>query len=277
MREQMAAMQSNMMQAQIDAAKSQSETLMKMMEINANNKPELPQQMGPQDIVALMASVKELSGNNGADNPMELFLKGMELGRETSEGKDESVLQTAMKTFGAPLAGLAAMSQNQESPVSASVTPQRPPAQQIPARQIESPPTETPAQNAPSTDDPEMLKKIQLMNQFKPYLQLLVNGADSGGDPDVYANMILDQLPLEQVQTILKEENYKELFALIPNLDQYRVWFDQLREIITEYIKDEPGEHVSEQSEQENISDTETPDYGGDSENGPPATVGTPE
>lgn len=271
MREQMHSLSETMMRAQLESAKSQSDMLVKMMEINSNKKDD---SMGPQEIIALMSSVKELSGGNN-DNPMELFLKGMEFGRDSESGKDESILQTALKTFGAPLASLA---QAGNIPGAASMPVQSPrqlseqPVQQ-PEQQPEQSPEQSPEQ-LPENED----TMLAVIKQFAPYIQLLLNAAATDSDPEPYAVMILDAMETDKIEGFLRDKNKFDGLLnnpLLSNAKPYREWFDQLRDITLAYIDDEkepengePVNNVPEQEPEPDISketassvsrDTETP------------------
>ena len=59
-----------------ESSRDNMNMLIKMMEIN---KPQPQQQMSATDIVALMASVKEMTAQPKTENPMDLFIKGMEI------------------------------------------------------------------------------------------------------------------------------------------------------------------------------------------------------
>ena len=223
-----------------EASRDNMNMLVKMMEIN---KPQ--QQMGMTEIVAIMANIKEMTAQPAPDNPMELFIKGMEMGKETASGGDESILQTAIKSFAPPLASLAQLQ--------TGTTPANPP--QTPAPVHATPQTsnvgtgrDTPALPTATEqpkESPEMLEKIKLLNEMRPHINVLLRAASLDGDPEVYANYILDMIELEKIKSFLEnEETYEQFFTMVPQAQPFKEWFDNCRVIVLHYLKE--GEQPEE-------------------------------
>lgn len=253
-----------MQNQQMEAMRSNMEMMVRMME--ANKPVEQPrQEFGPKEMVTMMASIKELMGNDEKDNTFETFLKGMEMGKEVGEGKDESILQTAIKSLGGPLAGLANMGQQIQVPAQSQVQPQviAQPAQvtQTPEQELKTLEQQLPGQDNDTNvteqeADPEMLQQMQLFQQFQPHLQTLVNAAASGGDPEVYANVILDQIDNETAAKFLAPEYYAKLFEFVPQIKIYKDWFDECREIVLELIKLDEGQDSGLENNELNQGDS---------------------
>lgn len=256
-----------------EASRDNMNMLVKMMEIN---KPQPQQQMSAMDIVALMTSVKEMTAQPVQDNPMELFIKGMEMGKETSSGGDESILQTAIKSFGGPLANLAQLQ--------TGTTPANPP--QIAAPVHATPQTsnvgmgrDTPAlpnndgvQPEQPKETPEMLAQFALLQKWTPTINTLLRAASLNAEPEIYANYLLDQIPLEDIEAFLNDDDtYNKFFELVQQAQPFRNWFDDCRALVLQYLKEgELPEQTpanvpeSEQSKPEDIPGEVAPAIDGD-------------
>ena len=218
-----------------EASRDNMNMLVKMMEIN---KPAPQQQMGMSEIIAIMANVKEMTAQPKTENPMDLFIKGMEMGKETSSGGDESILQTAIKSFGAPLANLAAL--NQGAP-----TPASPPQIAAPV-QPEAPNNPAPeTQGEQPKESPEMLAQLELLQKWTPTINTLLKAASINAEPEVYANYLLDQIPLEDIEAFLNDDDtYNKFFEFVQQARPFKQWFDECRRLVLHYLKeaDEPLE-----------------------------------
>ena len=222
-----------------EASRDNMNMLVKMMEIN---KPQ--QQMGMAEIVAIMANIKEMTAQPAPENPMELFIKGMEMGKETASGGDESILQTAIKSFAPPLASLA---QLQTGPPTAA------PVHATPQTSNVGTGRDTPA--LPSTPEqpqetPEMLEKIKLLNEMRPHINVLLRAASINGEPEIYANYILDMIELEKIKAFLEnDETYEQFFTMVPQAQLFKDWFDECRRLVLHYLKEADEPHDGEQLE----------------------------
>jgi len=241
MRAQIEESRRQAMQMQLDSARSQNEMLLKMMELNSSSKNEA---MGPTEMVSLIGALKEVSGADN-NNPMELFLRGMEMGRESANNNDESFVQAALKSIGAPLMELANAPQRQQ-------------------QQAQHQQTQQPQLQSDKTDDPQMMQQMKIIKEWGPFINMLAKAAAQDADPEVYACMILDQAPAGQIDRVLGVDgNYEKLFKLAPQLKQHRQWFDNCRAIVLDYIKEDSAQ--APESEPESESENER-DYSNVSE-----------
>jgi hypothetical protein len=103
-----------------------------------------------------------------------------------------------------------------------------------------------------------------MLQQWQPYIQILATAAALDADKYIYAELLLDQIEPESLDTvIMNDENYEKLFIFVPNLQQFRQWFDELRKAVLDLreqdlIADqengaESGGNVSGESEQANV------------------------
>ena len=251
---------SQMFQLMMNQNNQNMAMMMKMVEA-IGNRPEPPREtFGAKEMIAMLAGVKEIMGDNKSDNPMELFIKGMEMGRETSDGKDDNIVQTALKTLGAPLAQLASQAtEMQPQPKMGAPAP-------APQAAHPGPPSLRNTSHTPSFDEQEAQAEQQLntaMNQpantgqeenmqlamlqkLQPYLQMLVNAAAQNADPEIYANMILDQIDENTVKQFMGDEYYEKLFQFFPNVAMYRGWFDECRGIVLHLLENPDGDTIKD-------------------------------
>ena len=84
--------------------------------------------------------------------------------------------------------------------------------------------------------------------QFRSQLELLVNAAQRGADPDLYADLIEDQIPREMIDQFLMVPNPLEVLANYhPGVSQYADWFKRLLNSLT---NGETGAHIPEDAPQ---------------------------
>lgn len=193
-----------------------------------------------QSLAALQQlSPKEKSGTDPQEM-LQLFFEGMKQGREMAEekgGADESVLQTAIKTFGPQLAEITKhlnISVNAPPPqamVPRGTAPQSlPPARAIAEQPAGAPPT-------PETVNDSM----QQWQQLQPFAAMLMRAAQLDADVEVYANLLLDQVPEEIISEWLEsDEKYALLLGYLPaETTHLASWFDSLRQAVLELIASE--------------------------------------
>jgi hypothetical protein len=100
----------------------------------------------------------------------------------------------------------------------------------------------------------------ELLNQFAPYMQMLCVAAAQDADPEVYANMILDQIAPEMVEEwIANPEKFDIICSYLPPgiRSQKQEWFDYLREAVLALREDDQNGagDVPPESEQKTVSD----------------------
>ena len=182
------------------------------------------------------------------------------MGKETASGGDESILQTAIKSLGAPLAGLAQLGQSgPQTPAPVHNTPQTSnvgtgrdtAALPVAAKQPDQPEQQ---------ENPEMLAQIGLLQKWTPEINTLLKAASQNGDPEVYANYLLDQVPLDDIEAFLNDDDtYNKFFEFVKQAQPFRNWFDDCRALVLHYLKE--GEQP-EEAPLENVPESEQPHDG---------------
>lgn len=161
---------------------------------------------------------------------IDMLLKGIELARELKAdagGSDEPSLMTIMRE----LIRSPVLAQAVAAATPAAVPVRRPPTQ--PALV----PPQSFARETPAPAPPEPV------NMLTPYLDMLVRKAASGGDPALYADLVLDNVEEEAIHALLNRSP-SALDALIADyapVAQHREWFQSLIDIIVNALA-EPDE-----------------------------------
>ena len=220
-----------MMENQRHASESQNNILLKMMEIQAANKPDNSQ----TDILSVLTLAEKMF--NKPDNPMDNFLKGVDFGRDSSS---EDPLAAAVKHLGAPLVEMTKQI-NPELKTDAA-KPTKPP---LPAPANPTPPTEQ------KGDQPTMVIRM-IMAKYKPQIETLLMVAAQQLPVDTYCDMILDIVeanriePTRMLALLENDAYYQKVFELEPRATPHKAWFDQLRAALLECLAPDPSDDVPE-------------------------------
>ena len=228
-----------------------------MAENNRQMLSGLAQLVSPQqshsrtDMLNEMLTMKELFSQGHAPqsaDPVSMLLKGLELaqtlvpkvGGETS-GMD--VLLESIKSFAPAITTVISQGNAQQA--------RRPLQAPLKAASAQ------PALNAPENIIPTTEGDTDMM--FKYYVGLLVNFAAQGKDPQLYADMIADNLPEDKLLEIAKNPNIIEDLAKIhPGVLEHRAWFDAVVseiKIILDLTKPGTSANVTEsESESESLN-----------------------
>jgi hypothetical protein len=158
-------------------------------------------------------------------DPVEMLIQGItlakELGPKEGETNSNDLLLEGLKAFaptivGATQAGMAQL--HQGVPGGPPRAPGAPPG---PPQQLQGPPPE----------QKEMFEK-QMM---KVQLGFLVKNAMEGRNPELYAELVLDQVGQDKVlQFIGAPDAMDKLIELVPEIESVRPWFERLRVCILE-------------------------------------------
>lgn len=146
------------------------------------------------------------------DKMIEVLIKGMELGRDSSNGGNETNILDVVKETVKALPALATFTQVPEKP-----RPVQPPLNKNP-KQISNEPK------------PEVNKMQKIIAHN---LNMLVEKAEKDSDPILYAEFILDNVPEEMIkQYILRDDLIEEMSKINPKVLDHRKWFTELRDHI---------------------------------------------
>lgn len=218
--------------------------LLKMMDSNTQqmtalfgslNRGSDNKQPSAMELVALVKALQP-EKRNEEEGAVSLLLKGLELGREMGGGGSTDWMDLAKSGLGLvkPLveaqARNSALSAPVAAPAAAALTGPNPAAMPAPA------PAASPA--PPTGVDP----MLQQLNWLRAQLNTLVfqaakHNAGKGGDPELYADIVLDNLPVyidpEQLYARLAADDaLDQLVSVDGRVDQYRPWFAAFRQAI---------------------------------------------
>lgn len=172
------------------------------------------------------------------DRAIDMLMKGFELARELkgNEGGAEPTLMGLMSDLlkspmvGQMVAAAQAQPQAQQriAPPRPPQQPPKPPAQPL-APPLNTPPVQVPAQSFASETQPEPVNPM-----LTQYLALLCAKAADGADPALYADLVLDNLDPDLLDTLLARlpTPVDGLIADHAAVAEHREWFEQLVAII---------------------------------------------
>jgi len=245
MRESQQASIDQMREMMAHQAESQQNILIELIRSQGNAPQNTPPQMTPLDMVTMITQLKALDPPPQQEDTMSTFLKGLEFGKDINEGGNDSVLQTALKTFGQPLVD---MSKGLQIPTQVQPQAQPQTTQAQPVHDAKLPPlpdTGAQADQTPTKSDDEM--NLFLLNKLRPIIEMMARGAQLDGDHDVYANLLLDQAGIDVLNRfIIPVDEYNKLFTLAPQLNPFKPWFDAVRELALLYISQEAEENEAD-------------------------------
>lgn len=195
---------------------------MKAFAANQNNAPSFdPVAMQAANMQTIAALKKLSEPQDVSGKAVDMLVQGITLAKDLQpkdgETNTSDILLQALKTFGEPLANAANQIQaNQGTPGNGAALP--PPGDQQAASDAER--------------EREMgLRKMMLKQQ----LGFLVQNAAAGKNPELYAELLLDQIGEERVlEFVGKPDAMDQLVAIDPNVEQFRPWFEALRAHILE-------------------------------------------
>jgi len=228
------------MKASLEKQADKSDRLMELMltAFAGNRAPAAPA-VDPmaiqQSTLAMMVSMKEFMGGNKSEgNNLDALMRGIELANELGGSKGEAgstdVLMAAIKEFGAPLMQLA--QQEKEAQTVKNLGKPRLGSDKQTQKQ-------SAVSTQPAGDDPMLMWKMQL--------KFLTAQAAANRDPVLYANMVYDQVGLDQVRQFFVNvpDPLGELIKIQADVANHREWFSdlivELREIVAEVTEPEPA------------------------------------
>lgn len=232
------------------AIERQNDRIMQLLERQTIQQPaSIPVPSNPfegiQQIASVMVSLKDLMGpkTDPTMSTVDAIMKGVELAKAVTEGNggggETSWMDLINSWIKSPMAAeMAKQTQQQQQPVRA--IPQRPMPSEpgAPKEQV---------RQQPNPNDAE-----QMQAQIRSSLLYLCQIAAKNGNPELYAEWVLDNWPRHMVIAVLQQPNALQLAAqLAPETQPYMFWFKKLIEEIGLAIKDEAEEaatHVADAS-----------------------------
>ncbi len=206
-----------------------------------------PQQTGPQttvdQVMSMISKGVELAGRAGAGGEQSIWI---ELARELKEpiGKGLDALQMALAS---------------------KQPPQRPAMAVPPMGQIAQPsPQEPPQQEGGGMN-------TQILMQLRSVLPMLINAATKNAEPEMYSDLILDQVPESLYPTLrdwlIRPDCLDLLAQLEPGIRYQQEWWVSLRSVLIDALTGELGHGLTSVQPPENPK----PPTGGPTPSGPAA------
>jgi len=226
----------NLAEVMRDGFAQQQQMMENFIKLMMTNQPQASQpdpDAVRRGIMQDMIQMKELFNNGqqaqgiGPEKVLELLKTGMELGKE-SAGGDRSVLDVlteTVKTFGEPISN--AIKQQQM----AAARQQHAAGQGQAQGQGQAMTTETgqPAVDSQQAASPADKGEGDQVAMMKMYVGHLVNEAEKGGDPLLWADVIMSYVPEDDLRTILQQMDPVDYLGNIDNrVFHYREWFAEL-------------------------------------------------
>lgn len=161
-------------------------------------------------------------------DPVELLIQGLTLGKELipKEGETNSsdILLEAMKQFAPTLIASA-------GPKAGNPQPERAP---------NGTPRIEHQQSQETADVAKEKEKLMQQQAMKGQLNWLLAQAKAGKNPELYAELLLDQVGEEKVLAFIGNPNALDMLAnILPEVRAYESWFSELRDAIIELTTDE--------------------------------------
>lgn len=231
-------------------------------------------------MMMLMKSMKDFVSPPSAapafdpEKMFDMFLRGIEMGRETGGSSETGLMDIAKELIKSPLLGELAKAGHMQAPPSLPRVPRidpqamasmgsersvmpnpvqiRPvgPAPPLTPSDSERPLSPKPAQSlasAPLPEEPAMSNDV-----LKYYLDILIQKAGQDSDPVLYAELILDSVPLEIIENIIMRDDLIDYASSFDSrIKAHENWFLELRDHIRGALTD-PGD-------EDDISSDESP------------------
>lgn len=229
-------------------------------------RPEPQQQPSMRDMVETLVALKGLDGGaENKDSGIEYLLRGIELAKDLNSGESNSfdLMRDAIRNFGGIL-GQAAQYQgpqgasnvqtqpnrrlsapNQPAPDSSAPAASRPQQsdESVTARPEASQSSASDSAGVGQTDDathsepaqPSHDDQVSFFQTIQSEIAQLCSIADNGGNPEVYAEVVIDRVGPDTAYAVFCEseswEQIKQAFPMVTEGNR-AAWFDQLAEQI---------------------------------------------
>lgn len=175
------------------------------------------------------AAAAPAAAGPGIAEVLSLIRTGIEIGQGQVPGKDgeSDFAANLLNTFGKPLAEIVsataqAKARQQEQRQIPQFTQAQP--EHIPGRATAG--EEVPT-IATTTEGAQEMRHL-LYRPYTQYIQQLVAWAKENRDPMLYADLAIDQMQIEQIDTLLGDADLIDNMAkVVPAVGQYREWFTQ--------------------------------------------------
>lgn len=219
--------------------------------LNKLDRPTVDPMALQRDTIAMLGSMREVfapqqqalqapvSATSSFSQLRELLeLKKLLVSEEVGGGETNPLMNMAEKFLPALMASAQASQANQ----AAQPVKQLPPS----TKNVNQP---KPAQPLNVQESPAMLK---MMNT----LRTLVDAAKRDADVDLYAEIALDQLGLDQVKTFISTEDGLDRLCLFSaDVKNHRAWFEKLRATIVQWLAEAENEIDTDDNAPEQVDE----------------------
>lgn len=221
--------------AMMESQKRQFEQLQAMMQ----RQPAPVESANPfglfKEMAAAMAAFREMMP--APANPFENLSTILELVRDAKDGdREKGIFDVVQSVAEKAMPVILDLAKSRTVPAYQPAAPAAPGAPAAPdAAQLSGPPT------------PQQGDEMNASLMFKMQLNMLVGQARANSDPSLYAEMILDNVPEDQVNVLLNSPDLKRTLTEInPGVAETWPWFErmiaEIRALLTE---DGDGDHTS--------------------------------
>lgn len=196
------------------------------------------------------------------DQVMSMISKGVELAGRAGAGGEQSIWIELARELKEPIGkGLDAL----QMALASKQPPQRPAMAVPPMGQIAQPaPQEPPQQEGGGMN-------TQILMQLRSVLPMLINAATKNADPEMYSDLILDQVPESLYPSLrdwlIRPDCLDLLAQLEPGIRYQQEWWVSLRSVLIESLTGELGHGLTSVQPTENPK----PTTGGPAPSGPAA------
>lgn len=252
------------LKAAMDANKPQIDMLTSLVTALINKPVPAPPPPGPDtlEVIAALAPILKPDKGGGGDpaDAVKLLMQGIELGKDLAGGGDgDSMLGLAGKGLDMVKTLAAQQPRRPVLPPPARRVPTRAPALAPPGKE---PGTVSAQESAvPPADEVEVVNPqdppmIKLLGWIKQQTQLLVYQAARGKDPQLYADLFLDNLPqgvsLETIHEQMSAPDALEKLAQVnPAVRQHPEWMERFRQAVLDGIGEDDEDVLGEADEGE--------------------------
>lgn len=201
---------------------------------NQNSAPHFDPIAAQASLMNQLISLKQLSEpKDESKSAIDMFIQGIslakELGPKDGETNTSDLLLKGLEMFGPTIS---------EATKQAALSRANP--QQLPPG---NPPGHLSEQNTPTNADAQREHEMGLMKiAMQHQVAFLIKQAEAGKDPELYAELLLDQVGVERALDFIGQPDaMKKLIELNPAVQLHHVWFDQLKAAIIDLTTDDDG------------------------------------
>lgn len=109
-----------------------------------------------------------------------------------------------------------------------------------------------PAKTVSAKKEEESVSTNPMLSMIKPYLPIVIVAASKDSDPNIYADLVIDNIGNDQIESlktwIMGPEWFKDLVALDNRISLQASWWTELRQCIIDRLSEGSNEDIRESS-----------------------------